>query len=333
MRADLLDTSVNDCTEDKDPLLYHIIRTKQRREQREINQVIDHMDILHTTLHEIKRMYVQHFTRLFAIRWVEEVSIHAILRTSQQLPQRVDIDLWWEMTPEEIKVALSVGGKNWAPGPDGICWEFYVQYWGIIYPELCEVLNQMFGQGMVIPKQTDGEMVCSPKCNGARRMEAFRPITLLNTDYKLLARIMAARLRSRVAEPLQTTQYCGVPGNMILDTVLMIRDVIAYAENTIMCAKPRFCTGLWPDLSWISLSYPAGIWDWLVVHRTRQRTILHSHIISTVTRIECGMDSGQERHTARMSLEIDLVCTMHPTAPQQHGSMPGQCQRGTARRR
>jgi hypothetical protein len=84
-------------------------------------------------------------------------------------------------------------GKK-APGPEGICWEFYTKYWEIINPELCEGINQIFRQGLVTPKQTHGEMVCILKYAEARRIEAFRPITLLNTDYTLLARIMAARL-------------------------------------------------------------------------------------------------------------------------------------------
>jgi hypothetical protein len=92
---------------------------------------------------------------------------------------------------------------------------------------MCEVLNQMFLQGMV----TLGETVCIPKQAEARQMEDFRPITLLNTDYKLFARIMADRLRSRV-EHLKTTQYCGVPGNAILGAVSTIRDVIIFAEST-----------------------------------------------------------------------------------------------------
>jgi hypothetical protein len=62
-------------------------------------------------------------------------------------------------------------------------------------------------------------------------MEDFRPITLLNTDYKPLAGIMLYRLRSRVAEYSKTSRYFGVPGNTILDAVSSIRYVIAYDQS------------------------------------------------------------------------------------------------------
>jgi hypothetical protein len=195
MRTDLLDTSVNDRMEPEKPSLYHIIQNKQRREQWDINQVTDHMSVLHRTPHEITQVFVQHYTSLFASRRVEEASIKVILCEDPTRPKEdVDIDLRRGITIEEIKAALSIGGKNRAPGPDGICWEFYTQYWEIINPELCEVINQMFRQGLVTPNQTHREMVCIPIYAEARRMEAFRLITLLNTDYKLLARIMAVPL-------------------------------------------------------------------------------------------------------------------------------------------
>jgi hypothetical protein len=58
-----------------------------------------------------------------------------------------------------------------------------------------------------------------------------RPITLLNTDYKILARILARRLRPLLALHLKATQDCGVPGNTISDAVATVRDVIAHAEH------------------------------------------------------------------------------------------------------
>jgi hypothetical protein len=127
---------------------------------------------------------------------------------------------------------LSSAGKHCAPGPDGTVWKFYAKYLEIIHPELCDVLNQMFLQGRVTPRQTLGEMVCVPKQAEASQMEDVQPITLLNTDYNLLARIMTGRLRPRVAEQLQITQYCGFPGNMTVDAVSTIRDIIAFAEST-----------------------------------------------------------------------------------------------------
>jgi hypothetical protein len=60
----------------------------------------------------------------------------------------------------------------------------------------------------------------------------YKPVTLLNPDYKIVARIIVNRLRPTFSNILHTSQYFGVPGNMIFDAVASVRDVIAYAELT-----------------------------------------------------------------------------------------------------
>jgi len=57
------------------------------------------------------------------------------------------------------------------------------------------------------------------------------PITLLNTDYKILARIITQRLRPTL-EKLHESQFCSVPGKCIFDAVSKIREAIAQAEIT-----------------------------------------------------------------------------------------------------
>jgi len=47
-----------------------------------------------------------------------------------------------------------------------------------------------------------------------------------------VARILAHRLRPIMEKYFKSTQYCGMPGNTILDAVATIRDAIAHAENT-----------------------------------------------------------------------------------------------------
>ena len=71
-----------------------------------------------------------------------------------------------------------------------------------------------------------------PKSNEVQTPEAYRPITLLNLDYKLLARILANRLRPVLEEHLRTSQFCSVPGNPTIEAVSIIREAVARAELT-----------------------------------------------------------------------------------------------------
>jgi hypothetical protein len=93
-------------------------------------------------------------------------------------------------------------------------------------------MNQMFMERKVSKKQKHGVIVCLPKASEPTIPADFRPINLLNTDYKLLARINTHRMRSIMAELLQLSQFCGVPGRTIFGEVATAREAIAQAETT-----------------------------------------------------------------------------------------------------
>ena len=104
--------------------------------------------------------------------------------------------------------------------------------WETVNPDLIELLNCMFLNKHITPRQKQGVIICLPNDNGDGTPNGYRPISLLNTDYKIMARILARRLKLVMDEQLQHTQFCGVSGNSIIDAASQIRDIIAHAEHT-----------------------------------------------------------------------------------------------------
>jgi len=64
-----------------------------------------------------------------------------------------------------------------------------------------------------------------------RDLKNWRPITLLNVDYKILARIIANRLKVVLPNLVSENQTCCIIGWDIADTVMSVRDVIEIAER------------------------------------------------------------------------------------------------------
>jgi hypothetical protein len=91
--------------------------------------------------------------------------------------------------------------------------------------------------GKIIGPQKHGIVVCIPKTDSRNTPADFRPIKLLNTDSKFLARIVATRLRPTLPEVIHLSQHCGLPGNTIFYAVAMVRNALAYAEltHTALC--------------------------------------------------------------------------------------------------
>jgi hypothetical protein len=150
----------------------------------------------------------------------------------QMCPSQYAKQLEAPITYEEITAALKTGARHKAPRIDGISLEFYTQNWDTIKADLKDLLNQMFSHNKVSSQQKHAIIINLPKTNGDPTPEGYRPISLLTTEYKILARIMAQRLRPIMKEQLSSIQFCAVPGNSILEAEEKIRDAITWAENT-----------------------------------------------------------------------------------------------------
>ena len=60
----------------------------------------------------------------------------------------------------------------------------------------------------------------------------WRPITLLNVDYKLASRVIAGRLLKVIHSVVDKDQTCGVPGRFVGENVALLRDVVEYASSS-----------------------------------------------------------------------------------------------------
>ena len=90
----------------------------------------------------------------------------------------------------------------------------------------------MFIDGDILDSQKHGMLVCLPKTTKPARPEDYRPLTLLNTDFKLLARIIANRIRPWISDLMHPSQHCGVQDNTIFGAISAIRETKAHAELT-----------------------------------------------------------------------------------------------------
>ena len=107
---------------------------------------------------------------------------------------------------EEVHIAVRKRGKNKAPGSDSIGLEFYKANWATIQDDIGVMMNQMFMERTVSAHHKHGVIVCLPKLSDPTTPADFRSITLLDTGYKIMARIIAYLLRPMMEELLHPSQ-------------------------------------------------------------------------------------------------------------------------------
>jgi len=85
---------------------------------------------------------------------------------------------------------------------------------------------------LVLSKRLKGLIFCTPKNASTRTPENYSPIAMLKRDYKILARLISARVWPIIAKLFHHSQYRGVPGNTKIDAFSTVRDVISKTQTT-----------------------------------------------------------------------------------------------------
>ena len=99
------------------------------------------------------------------------------------------------LTKDECLSSLKQMAKNKSPGTDGLSAEFYLTFWDDLGQELVDSLNYAFECGELAISQRRGIITLIQKKDKDKTLlENWRPISLLNTDYKIATRAIASRL-------------------------------------------------------------------------------------------------------------------------------------------
>ena len=130
-------------------------------------------------------------------------------------------ELEQEMNEEEIKEAIDKMKKAKVPGIDGIPVEFYSWGWKIVKRQFVEVLQYVQKTEDVHDKFLDGLIAVVHKKGDTNEIKNYRPLTLLNVDYKIYAKVIANRLMSKAQEIFNETQY-ALRGRSIFDLMTYI---------------------------------------------------------------------------------------------------------------
>ena len=70
-----------------------------------------------------------------------------------------------------------------------------------------------------------------PKKGDTKYQKYWRPISLLCTDYKILTKILANRLKHILPEIISEEQSCSIPNRTIFNNLFLTRDIITYTKE------------------------------------------------------------------------------------------------------
>ena len=129
-------------------------------------------------------------------------------------------------TQEEISKAIFQLDRDKAPRPDGFTIAVFQDCRDVIKEDLVRVFAE-FHRSRIISQSTNASfIVLLPKKGMSKKISDYRPISLITSLYKIIAKVLARRLRGVLHETIHSTQGAFVQGRQILDAVLIANEIV-----------------------------------------------------------------------------------------------------------
>ena len=124
---------------------------------------------------------------------------------------------------------------NKSPGPDGITSEFYKLYWEKIKGVFSEVVHAIYDKDKLSYTQYQAIITLLYKKGMRENITNWRPISLLNSDYKIITEALAMRLRNVMHEIINEDQGGCIKGRHGYECLRILEDVMENGINENSC--------------------------------------------------------------------------------------------------
>ncbi|GJS20667.1 hypothetical protein Tco_0449299 [Tanacetum coccineum] len=163
----------------------------------------------------VKNEFLHHFSKRFDKPAANRASLVMNFSKILSCDQQVELEL--EVSKDEVKRAVWDCGTDKAPGPDGFTFGFYRRFWKVIENDVFDAVNHFFTYGD-IPKGCNSSFIALiPKIPDANVVKDFRPISLIGSLYKIIAKILANRLVVVLGDIVNEVQSAFIADRQILD--------------------------------------------------------------------------------------------------------------------
>jgi hypothetical protein len=167
-----------------------------------------------------------YYKNLYGANQTDHNKLENILKDIPKLTNEQRVLTKGLITYDECLKALKGMANGKTPGTDGITADFYKFFWNDISDIVVKSINYSFKKNEMSPEQRTGIISLSPKKNKKRtQLKNWRPITLLNVDYKLLAKALAMRLQTILPDYIDESQFGYVKDRYIGENIRCLIDL------------------------------------------------------------------------------------------------------------
>jgi hypothetical protein len=169
-----------------------------------------------------------------------------------------------------------------APGPDGFPAGFYQKSWETVGSTVCDFVRNVWTKPSNISMVNQTDICLIPKIDQPEFVSQFRPISLCNTIYKIVSRVIVERLKECIPNLISPFQTGFVPGRNIHENIVVAKEMV-HSMNKMKGRKGYFAIKV--DLS---KAYDKLSWEfiWRTLSEIKLPECLVNLIMHAVTSVE-----------------------------------------------
>ena len=209
---------------DKNSRFFHI-STIIRRKHNSIDAIKDYRGEWLICKKDIREHVVEKFFNLFT----EEPVVFPSDLNQLILPAITDeenLELCSIPSHQDIKNVIFAMGSQKAPGPDGLPTLFYKKYWNVVGNLIIEAIQNCFSSGKLLREVNNSFLVLIPKINSPFSINHYRPISLCNTVYKAISKLLVSKIRPLLERLVSPCQSAFIPGRWIAENQLIVHELL-----------------------------------------------------------------------------------------------------------
>ena len=223
-------SKVKDLNFSEQPCKYFFEKEVRNGKKKNIVEIRNN-NITYTKTDDIVEQFRDFYSKLFCN---EDIDTDLMTDFLNDLPCLSDTDrniCDEEITMEEICKSLKGMDNNKSPGPDGLTKEFYCTFFDILKEPLLLMYKDLFNENTLSDTQKLSfiTLICKDD-NKHFDMKAYRPISLMNIDVKILSKLFCNRICSVIDTIIDLDQTCGIKGRSIIDNAHLLRNIEDYVN-------------------------------------------------------------------------------------------------------
>ena len=214
---------------DKNTKYFHC-RSTERNKRNYISGLENELGFWVEEESQIGGMLVQYFSNLFTSS--NPINLDLVLEgVLPVVNDEMNEGLNRPFEPNEVQGTLKQMEVGTAPGSDGLPPLFYKQYWSKVEQEVTSVVLAILNSGIVPSQLNHTFLTLIPKIHSPRKVTYFRPITLSNVLYKIVAKVLVNQLKILLPKLISEHQSAFISGRLITDNILIAHETLHHLKS------------------------------------------------------------------------------------------------------